>query len=275
MKHSFLLLLIFSAPFMVTAQQSVKPTKKQEQAARKKYLDAIAKKEEEGAIVFDKTDVFGIKLNTDGYGLFFEHGKFKTMKKTNLWWFELGERKDPKEKRITLDDGLGGARGNSFIYGKINNFYYCKFGLGNQVPIGGKANKNGVAVTAIYGGGGVLAMMKPYCLQVWDSAQQQEIQIRYNQSAYHNTMFLDPNNSIIGGSAFGSGFDKISFTPGVFVRTALRFDWEHFNSGITAVEVGLNAEVYTQKVHIMADNPKSNLYFNAYVSIVLGGRKLR
>ena len=116
MKYSFLLLLIFSAPFLVLAQQTSKPTKKQAQAARKKYLDAIAKKEEEGAIVFDKSDVFGIKLNTDGYGLFFEHSKFKTMNKNRLWWFELGERKDPKEKRITLDDGTGGARGNSFIF---------------------------------------------------------------------------------------------------------------------------------------------------------------
>ena len=274
MKYSFLLLLIFSAPFWVLAQQTGKPTKKQVQAARKKYLDAIAKKEEDGAIVFDKSDVFGIKLNSDGYGMFFEHSKFKTMKKNRLWWFELGERKDPKEKRITLDDGMGGALGNSFIFGKINNFYYAKFGLGNQIPIGGKANKNGVAVSLIYGGGGALAMMKPYCLQAWDTTQQKEIQISYNQSTYHNNLFLDPGY-LIGGSPFGSGFEKIKFTPGIFARTAMRFDWEHFNTGITAIEVGLNAELYTQKVLIMANNPKSSFYFNAYVSIVLGGRKLR
>ena len=260
---------------MVSAQSSKKEQKKQEQIARKKYLDGIAKKEEEGAIVFDKQDVFGIKLNTDGYGLFFEHGKFITMNKNKLWWIELGERKDPKEKRGTLTDPNGVAYGNSFIYGKINNFYYAKFGLGNQFPIGGKANTNGIAITGIYGGGGTLAMMKPYCLQVVDpNDPNNEIQIRYHENPLYDSLFLDTKN-INGGSPFGSGFNKISFTPGVFARTAIRFDWEHFNTGITAIELGLNAEVYTQKLAIMALNPKNNFFLNAYISMVFGGRKLR
>jgi len=275
MKQRFLLILIVLAPFIVCAQQSRSEVKKQERAARKKYLDAVAKKEEEGSIVFDKQDVFSIKLSTDGYGMFFEHARFKTINKNKLWWFELGERKDHKEKSGTINDPSGVPYGNSFIYGKINNFYYAKFGLGNQVPIGGKANKNGVAISAIYGGGGTLAMMKPYCLMVVDpNDPTNEIQIRYNQSALYDSLFLNPN-TINGGAPFGSGFNKISFTPGVFARTAVRFDWEHFNTAITAVEVGLNAECYTQKLQIMANNPKDFFYFNAYVSIVLGGRKLR
>ncbi len=274
MKYCLLLILILTAPFLVSAQLSKKDRKKQEQVARKKYLDAIAKKEEEGAIVFDKQDIFGIKLNSDGYGMFFEHGSFNTMKKNKLWWIELGERKDPKEKKGTITDQFGVALGNSFIYGKVNNFYYLKVGFGNQFPIGGKANKNGIAVSGIYGVGATMAMMKPYYLQVWNDSIGQEIQIRHNQSAYYDSLFLDPR-SIIGSSSFGSGFDKISFTPGAFLRTAIRFDWEHFNTGITAVEIGLNTEIYTQKVQIMANNPKNHFYFNAYVAIVLGGRKLR
>ncbi len=272
MKHCFVLILIISAPFLVCAQQSKRDIKKQEQVARKKYLDGIAKKEEEGAIVFDKQDVFGIKLNSDGAAMFFEHAKFINMSKNRLWWAELGEHHDPKEKSYTRPDVY--SNGTSCKYGKINNFYYFKFGLGKQIPIGGKANKNGIAISAIYGGGGSLAMMKPYYVEVWDANQNKEVQVRYHQSVYTDSLFLDPS-SILGGAAFGTGFDKISFTPGVFARTAVRFDWEHFNTGITAVEVGLNAEVYTQKLALMAYNPKNFFFLNAYVSLVFGGRKLR
>ena len=114
-------------------------------------------------------------------------------------------------------------------------------------------------------------MMKPYYVQALDS-NNNLVDVRYHQSAYDDSLFL---YRAIGGSTFGNGFNQMSFTPGVFARAAIRFDWEHFNTGITAVEVGLNAEAYTKKLEIMALNPPGFFYFNAYVSIVLGGRKLR
>ncbi len=98
-------------------------------------------------MVYNKQNAFGAKLVTDGYGIFYEHGKYKTNTSTNLWWLELGERKDPKESKIVSGDGAGFQIGNPFIYGKINNFYYAKLGFGQQRLIGGKGNKNGVAVS--------------------------------------------------------------------------------------------------------------------------------
>ena len=40
--------------------------------------------------------------------------------------------------------------------------------VGQQYLIGGKGNKNGVAVSAIYGGGLSLGYLKPYYLNVHD-----------------------------------------------------------------------------------------------------------
>ena len=59
------------------------------------------KQYEEGSLIYAKQSAFGFKLNTDGWGVFYEHGKYKTIKKTNIWWLEFGERKSHKEEKVT------------------------------------------------------------------------------------------------------------------------------------------------------------------------------
>ncbi len=49
---------------------------------------------------------------------------------------ELNEKKHPKEKRTSY--AVGAFNVNSVIYGKTNNFYQLKFGMGQQRVIGGK-----------------------------------------------------------------------------------------------------------------------------------------
>ena len=44
-----------------------------------------------------------------------------------------------------------------FIYGKENFFYPVKLGVQQQILLGNKSNKNGVSVTANYGGGIVIS----------------------------------------------------------------------------------------------------------------------
>ena len=80
------------------------------------------KQYEEGSLIYAKQSAFGFKINTDGWGMFYEHGKYKTIKKQGLWWFELGRRKAPKKKNFFRQD-IGGfiLVGNPYVYGK-NNF---------------------------------------------------------------------------------------------------------------------------------------------------------
>ena len=105
-------------------------------------MNKLMKQYEEGSLIYSKQSAFGFKLNTDGWGLMYEHGKYKSISKTNLWWIEMGERHSPKEEKITAGQDLGGIFliGNPYSYGKINNFYYLKGGIGQQILIGGKSN---------------------------------------------------------------------------------------------------------------------------------------
>ncbi|MEP7317126.1 MAG: hypothetical protein ABI921_00235 [Panacibacter sp.] len=251
---------------------SSRDIKKQE---RKDRINKQIKMEEEGALVYSKQGAFGFKLNTDGWGAMYEHGKYKTITNTSLWWLELGERKSPKEEKVTTGQDIGGGFiliGNPYIYGKKNNFYFLKAGVGTQRLIGGKGNKNGVAVSAIYGGGVSLGYLKPYYLSVNDPSTGSPKDIKYSDSTA--AQFLDPNpDNILGGSGFTKGFTEGKIVPGAHARLAMRFDYGRYNEFLSAIEVGVNAEYYTKKMPIMINNPEKKFFFNGFIAIEFGKRK--
>jgi hypothetical protein len=269
-------LILFSAfllPIFLCAQSTQLPsTRQQRNAEKKERINQLIKQEEEGALIYQKQGAFGFKFNTDGWSMFYEHGKYKTITKTNLWWMELGERKDKKEEKVAKGSSIfpGLAIGNPFVYGKQNNFYLFKLGLGRQLLIGGKGNKNGVAVSLIYGGGLSVGMLKPYYLQIQDPSTGQTKDIKYDGK--NDSTFLNPS-VIIGASGFGKGFGEIKFVPGAQVRTALRFDYGRYNEILSAIEVGVNVEYYTDNMPILAYTDAGKLFFNAHVALVFGKRK--
>jgi hypothetical protein len=272
-KKLFLITFILSS-LVVSAQQKVKSAaadaKQIKKAERREKINQLIKQEEEGALIYQKQGAFGFKFNTDGWSMFYEHGKYKTINKTSLWWLELGERKHPKEEKVpTLSASQGFLIISSYIYGKQNNFYYLKAGFGQQTLIGGKGNKNGVAVSAIYGGGFSAGLLKPYYIEVQNPSNGKKEEIKYTKN---DSLFLNPS-VILGRGSFGKGFNEIKFVPGVHARAALRFDYGRYNEVLSALEVGVNAEYYTQAMPILLLNKERKFFFNAYISLVFGKRK--
>ncbi|MEN9685084.1 MAG: hypothetical protein RLZZ28_870 [Bacteroidota bacterium] len=272
-KLIFILLVLCSAALQ--AQQKVKTeavnTKQQKKEERKEKINQLIKQEEEGALIYQKQSAFGFKFNTDAWSMFYERGKYKTITKTGLWWLEFGERKHPKEEKIpTLSASSGFLVISSYIYGKQNNFYYLKAGLGQQVLIGGKGNKNGVAVSAIYGGGLSAGLLKPYYIEIQTAGTNKTQEIKYEPA--NQSQFLDPT-IILGKGGLFKGFNEIKFVPGAHARAALRFDYGRYNEILSALEVGVNAEYYTQNMPILLLNPEKKFFFNAYISVAFGKRK--
>jgi hypothetical protein len=264
-----ILLIIVFAPLFALAQ---KPDKKSDKkTARKQRVEELRKRAAEGEIVFDRQTAFGIKLNTDGYSVFLELGRMKTLRKANLYSLEIGERKHQKEEKISKGDlNQLGFTGNPFIFGKINNFYYAKLGFSQQLMVGNKGNKNGVAVSAIYGGGFSAGLLKPYYIEIDDPWTNRPRDIRYHDTTA--TYFLQPG-IINGASGFGKGWGEIKFVPGLYAKTAFRFDYGRFNELLSAIEIGLNAEFYTQTMPIMLSNKEKRFFFNAYFALTFGKRK--
>ena len=259
MRKIIFLIFIISASFGASAQKS----KKQRQQEKRAHIDNLIKEEEEGVITYKKSFVFGAKLISDGYGVFFELGRANTVKKSTLFQLELSERKSVKE------DKQSNPYVNSipFIYGKQNFFYPVKLGVQQQILLGNKSNKNGVSITGNYGGGVSLALLRPYYIQVQKGNEY--LFVKYNSP--DSSIFL--NGPFVGGPTFGKGWSEITVTPGLYAKTSVRFDYGSYNEIVSAVEVGMTGEFYSKKIPILLQIPQRKFFFSAYVAILFGKRQ--
>ena len=265
MKKIILFVFVVFAGLSLCAQDSTsKRSRSDKKAEKRQRISAITKQEEEGNLSFRKQSVFGIQVRTNGYGLFYELGKRRSPRFTNLYSLELSEIKHRKEEK----GGTENFFSNSFIFGKENNFYQAKLGFGQQYIAGQKGNKNGVAVTVQVNAGLSMGLLKPYYLQV-DDGSNREKTIKYEDDS---VTFLSISN-IIGGAGFTKGWNELKLKPGAFVKTALRFDFGRYNERVQALEIGMSLEAYAQKIPIMIFNDPKQLFFQGHVAFVFGSRK--
>ncbi|MBC7849409.1 MAG: hypothetical protein H7Y31_06720 [Chitinophagaceae bacterium] len=245
-------------------KKETKSKKDEKREARRDKINLLMKQEEEGELVFNKHHIFGFKMISDGYGLSYEFGKYKSNRKTTLFQFEFNEKRHPKEKKISLFDGFGFS---NVVFGKTNNFYQAKLGIAQQLRVGGKANKNGVAVSAIVGGGLSAGLLKPYYVKVVD---QNNVNEEF-QSTFPT--IIDSVYGINGAAGIFTGWGEVKFNPGAHAKAAMRFDYGRFNENVTAIEVGLMAEYYSKDVSQLAYVKQKQFFFSGYISILLGRRK--
>src|SRR5450432_410678 len=118
MRKIIFLIFIVSFSFGASAQKA----RKQRQAEKKTRINNMIKEEEEGVITYKKSFLFGAKLTSDGYGVFFELGRASSVKKSTLYQLEISERKAIKEDKQN-NPFINSA---PFIYGKENFVYPVK-----------------------------------------------------------------------------------------------------------------------------------------------------
>lgn len=247
--------------------QNKKASKTDKKNERREKVNAMIKQAEEGVLIYSKQSIFGLQARTNGYGAFYELGRMKTNKKTNLYRIDFTEIKSQKEEKLSSGNGL--FFGNPFVYGKVNNFYQLTLSFGQQMMLGQKGNKNGVAVSAIYNGGLALGLLRPYYLEVDDQSAGENRVIKY--SVADSALFV--SNSIIGSGGFGKGWGEMKIKPGAFVKAALRFDYGRFNEIVSAVELGLSGEFYSSKIPILLDQKDKQFFIQGYIAILFGRRR--
>jgi hypothetical protein len=267
-KKLSLIAIVLSLAIVSSAQDSTSSnnmSKKERKEARRQKIADLMRQAEEGVLVYSKQSIFGLQLRTNGYGFFYELGKMKSNRKTNIYRIDFAEIKDHKEEKLLGNSFFG----NSFIYGKRNYFYPLTLGFGQQYILGQKGNKNGVAVSAVYNAGLSIGLLRPYYVQADDPSTGENRPVKY--SVADSALFLGP--SITGGGGFGKGWKEIKIKPGAFVKAAMRFDYGRFNESVSGLEIGLSTEIYGAKIPIMLFQKDKRLFFQMYVAILFGRRK--
>jgi hypothetical protein len=210
----------------------------------------------------------GIRLNSDGWSVYMDLGRIKAQDlrhsdmfyNVRLWQLEVTEKKNPKEYKSS-----GRSGSNTYIYGKINNFYALKLGRCYMHMLAGKPDPGNVSIHWLYGGGFSLGMLKPYYLRIGSDPNA----IKYNDDTKMN--FLD--QSVIEGSAgFSKGLSDIKMIPGFHAKTAVHFDFSANRKNVIGVETGINAEYYTQEVQIMANQSSTPYFVDVYLAFQFGKR---
>ncbi len=224
----------------------------------------------------------GFRLNSDGWSFLVNRGFIKTVDvekpHTNGLWFDLSEKKNPKEAR-TLNENFNVVNPSelkpvSYKYGKINNFYQLKIGYGSSKPITGKLDKKSVTINWVYGAGLSLGMLKPYYLDLLIPEGNVYIRKYDKYTEANKESFLDLNNqgTIVGGSDFTKGISEIKLKPGLALRSGFYFDYTSNRKTFLGIEIGLSAEIYSQKIPIMINTNNSAYFLNVYADVRFGKR---
>ncbi len=249
------------------AQQTNKSSKKSRKEEKRERISAMIRAEEEGVIAYKKHFVFGIKLITDGYGLYFEKGYSKSIKKATLYQIEIGERKHQKEEK----QSSALKPGSPLIYGKQNFFYPVKLGVQQQFLLGNKSNKNGVSISANVGGGISLGLLRAYEMEIDDLVGGGRKYIRYDSP--DSLLFANPIGLNPAGPGLLKGWNHLKLTPGLYIKPAVRFDYGRYNDLVSAIEVGVTGEFYSKKIPQMLYNKQKQFFFTAYFVLAFGKRK--
>jgi hypothetical protein len=242
-------------------------SKLNKQNAKRERMNNLSRMEEEGDLIFNKHNIFGIRLATNGYGINFEKGKFKSPSKTRIYQFELNEIHDPKEHHVSASsDQINFSSVSPY---KLNNLYEFKMAIGEQRLIGGKGNKNGVAVTMLYTGGVTIGLLKPYYLDVQNIITGATSRKTFAQMEQDTV----EGDQITGASGFLVGWGNLTIKPGLNAKLAMRFDYGRLNQTVSAIECGLTEEYYFGQIPLVYMVKEHNFFFNAYVQIMFGSRK--
>lgn len=248
-------------------QSNMRAAQKRAQERREKKkerIDYLIQQEEEGVINYRKQTDFGAKLVSDGYGIFMDIGRAKSVKRSLLYQLEIGERKSAREiKQSNTND----PSSYPFILGKENFFYYTKLGVQEQFLLANKANKNGVNITCNIGGGLSFAILRPYEYEVLAAdGTSKYVQL--------NTILTDTTiQGLLGGPTISQGWEDLSLVPGVYGKAAVRFDYGHYTRTVAALEIGISAEYYTKNIPILYAVAPQQSFISAYAAIMFGWRR--
>jgi hypothetical protein len=233
-------------------------------------------------VVYNKEFTVNFAVQTNGFELGLDFGKLVTYHKTRYYHFGIGELKHSRETRSDLQATIPSTVvSRPYVFGKQNNLYALRAGLGNKHYLTEKAKEKGVSVGLNYEFGPTLGLLKPYYLEVYapESVSSQSTRsVRYTEETA--SQFSDPSR-IFGASSRIMGLGEIKPTIGAHGKFSVHFDWGAFDEFVKGLDAGVRVDVFLQKTPILIDGANinneavenRNLFLNLFVNLQFGKRK--
>jgi hypothetical protein len=256
--HSFFYMSLFAA------FSAVSPTFIQAQNADKdKNIDADYKQND-----------FALGIGMQGRKASFSahYARAYTPYKSLIFSFDFTEVKADKERRnMTAAFSTPNANSSAYVYGKRNNLYVVRLGVGQKTYISERTATQDISLAFSYQAGLSLGLLKPYYLELiyrTDSTFRTSVE---PYSAQNRDIFLS-RNSIIGAGGFRFGWNELQVRAGAFVKGALWIEFGADSNLFGALELGGVIDAYPKSMPILAFVDSPPVMFHIYAHAYFGGR---
>lgn len=232
-------------------------------------IDAPNRTPIEERIIYNHQNSFNLCIHSQGFGLGFKIGKINNIYTTSNWETEFFTLNSLKE--IRLISGYASTLARPFKYGKLNTVFGFRFGYGQEKRIFGKPYWGGVELRWIYEGGVSLALLKPYYYYVLVYKGNSDVE--YSE-VIEERKFNDQDRwlDIVGKAPLTKGFNEISLSPGIHVKSGFSFDIGTSRARYQAINFGAVAECYPMGISIVDSQRNRRFFLTFFLSYNWGSR---
>ena len=213
------------------------------------------------SVLYKETLTGGAIFHNLGYGIQGRRGKNLNSFKNRFYELELVYIKSPRQIR-SINPYYPSSK--SFVYGKLNEFFTLRGGIGMDRQLNRKPYWGGVELRYHYSGGASLGLAKPVYYYVDN-----------NGTGFYETQRFDPDLyilDIVSRAPFTKGFNDLKFHPGVYVKGGISFEFGAYKSKINRLEVGAVIDAFLTDLQLMAFNEPQNFFLTFYLSYSFGKR---
>ncbi len=212
-------------------------------------------------VLYRNEGAFGIFAHSRGFGINYMRSKHITGTRKKLFEIEALNMNHPKEIKISN----GSDNSKRFKYGKLNNIFLLRAGIGYQTTIFKKADRKSVEIRTAYFVGANITFAKPtYVLVYRENAR----------GKYQESVKYDPDkytlDSIAGKGPLIDGLGELKIYPGLYAKANLSFEYAPYSNKVKAIETGIIFDFYPKALPIMARNPAENFIITVYIGFVFG-----
>lgn len=229
----------------------------------------------EPTILYSRQIYGGPNLNLNGFGGFLTYAKYRDAFRLRVYNLDINFVKHEKETKAWTP--LNDPNARSYFYGKENNFYTIRMGIGNKKIFTEKLRKSGVQLSYLWQAGPVFGFTKPVYLEIIYTNEGQSrtyyLEVERFDADKH---FVD---NIYGRASGLRGLGELKFHPGIFAKFAFNFEYSNYKDGLKGIETGLSADVFTQRIPIMSpkilkedmSNPRNHqIFLSLYINFFFG-----
>ncbi len=211
---------------------------------------------------------YGVKLNSNGYGIYYAFSHKINHKLRNYLEAEYNYQKSLKEVKVI--NQINDEPLKKFVFGKTYSVHNIKFGYGYSTLLFDKRDKNSISIRLSGSLGGIFALSKPIYYEIIDSVMiSNNYMIPYTSYKRIDVNFQNNPTDILCKAPFSYGLNEIKPNFGIYSKVGFQFDFSQNVMKTRTLEVGTILDVFILPIEIMAGHQKE-LFFNLYLCYHFG-----